>query len=188
MPASVSLPELTVTEKEFMLQLARESISQYPEAIEIKKIPENLKQERGVFVSLYVNNNLRGCVGHIFAFQPLYKAVMECAVSAAFQDNRFDSIKKEEIKKMRIEISLLTSPKKLEYSNPGELLNKIDKTKGVILKKGPNLATFLPQVWEQLPDKKEFMNNLCSKAMLPEHAWEGKDIEIFTYSVEKIEG
>ena len=89
---------------------------------------------------------------------------------------------------MHIEISILTEPKSLVYTGGKDLLNKLRPgVDGVIIKKGFHQSTFLPQVWEQLPDKKEFLNHLCLKAGLSGNAWEKGDLEVSTYQVQAFE-
>ena len=128
------------------------------------------------------NDELRGCIGGLEARQELWKDVVENAVNAGFSDFRFFHLNKSELKKIKIEVSVLTEPKKLEFKNEKELLEKLNKSMGVILKKGFYTSTFLPQVWEELPDKIEFLEHLSIKAGLNKDAW--KNAEIFYYNVE----
>jgi AmmeMemoRadiSam system protein A len=116
------------------------------------------------------------------ARQELWKDVVENAVNAGFSDFRFFPLNKSELKKIKIEVSVLTEPKKLEFKNEKELLEKLNKSMGVILKKGFYTSTFLPQVWEELPNKIEFLEHLSLKAGLNKDAW--KNAEIFYYNVE----
>ena len=116
---------------------------------------------------------------------PLYEAVIKNAVSAAYSDPRFPPLTKEEANKLEIEISVLTEPIKLDYTNTVDLLKKLNPDLGIIIKKGFATATFLPQVWEQLPDKKQFLANLCLKANISPEAWKDSNIEVYAYKVEK---
>jgi len=179
--------EYTQLEKQFLLELARRAIEFYFEKgreleINESEIPSSrLKEERAVFVTLNQNNDLRGCIGCLEARLPLYQEVIDKAICAAFQDPRFLPLSKEELPKTQISISVLTIPKPLEFQDPQELLNKLTPEKdGVILKKGFNSATYLPKVWEELPDKELFLSSLCQKAGLESDAWKGK-IEVSTY-------
>ena len=110
------------------------------------------------------------------------------AINAAFRDPRFEPLSEKEWEKVKIEISILTDPKPLDYSNRRDLLEKMKPgSDGVILKKGYNKATFLPQVWEQLPEKKEFLTHLCLKAGLDGNEWEKGKLEVSTYQVQAFE-
>ncbi len=149
-------------------------------------IPKGFSKKQGVFVTLTIKGELRGCIGYIEPIMPLYKAVEECAFSAAYNDPRFPPVTSGEFKHVRIEISILTVPKKLPYKDTKDLLKKLSHKFGVIIRKGPHSATYLPQVWEQIPEKEEFLSSLCMKAGLPEDAWKAGDLEVSTYEVEKM--
>lgn len=173
-------------EKEFMLNLAKDAITDNLDGktTEAKDIPEELKENRGVFITLTKHGELRGCIGYIEPIKPAYQAIIECAVSAAFNDPRFPPVEKDELKDIKIEISLLTRPQPLEFKDSSDLLDKLSNNLGVILKKGPYQSTFLPQVWEQIPKKEDFLSQLCLKAGIDQDAWK-EDIEVETYKVEK---
>lgn len=180
---------LNTEDRKLLLDLAKNAIESKLKGhkFEIpKNIPSKLKEKRGAFVTLTINGQLRGCIGHILPVQELYKDVIENARAAAFDDPRFPPLKKEELPNLKIEISILDLPKKLEYESPQMLIDYLNKNKpGVILKKGPYQATFLPQVWEELPNPEDFLTHLCLKAGLPADEWTyGTEIE--TYKVEKI--
>jgi AmmeMemoRadiSam system protein A len=148
-------------------------------------IPDVLKEPCGVFVTLTKRGELRGCVGYVESIAPMYKAVIECAQSAAYRDFRFMPVQKDEISSLDIEISILTKPESLGCRSPEDLLTKLNKNFGVVIKKGRHQATFLPQVWEELPDKKEFLSHLCLKAGLDPDAWKQGGLEVSVYTVEK---
>ena len=172
--------------KKFLLELARKTIKG-EDLKNIKPESDELKKKQGIFVTLTEDGELRGCIGHIVSMYPIYEGIMHCAKSAAFEDPRFQPVSKDEIDKLHIEISILTEPKKLEYKDGDDLLKKLNKEDGVILKKSFFSATFLPQVWEQLPKKEEFLGHLCMKAGLPTDEWKKGDVEIEIYHVEKFE-
>lgn len=171
-----------------LLKLARDAIES---ELNQKKliIPETLKSEfskkQACFVTLTENNELKGCIGSLEPRQELWKDVAENAVHAAFNDFRFSPLSKEDLKKIKIEISVLTIPKKLEYRNEQEILKKINNSMGIILKKSMRSATFLPQVWKQIPDKTEFLEELSLKAGLRKDDW--KNSEVLYYTVKSIE-
>lgn len=182
----MGLMPLTAEDKKFLLDLARKSVEYYLENWKImplpEKLPEIFRKKRGCFVTLQKHGELRGCIGNIGPDLPLDEAVIKNAVSAAFQDPRFPPLEKEELNEVKIEISLLSLPKRLEYKDAEDLLSKLSHKDGVIIEKDKQGATFLPQVWEQLPDKKEFLKQLCRKAGLPRDAWQ-EGMTVYTYQV-----
>lgn len=177
--------------QKYLLRLARNSIATELELAEEKnerpKIPETevLNEKRGVFVTLEIDGRLRGCIGNIMPVYRLEDAVKQNAFHAAFEDPRFQLLDVEEFKDVEIEISVLSVPKKLEYKNAGDLLEKLTPLQdGVVIKKGYYDATYLPQVWEDLNDKKQFLSSLCVKAGLPRDGWQNGDLEVLTYQAE----
>jgi hypothetical protein len=178
--------ELSPSDKEYLLQLARRSIEYYLE--NKKPLPlekpgsEILHEERAVFVTLNKNHNLRGCIGQLIAQKPLYQAVAEMAVSAAFNDPRFRPVRADELKDISIEISVLTPMKRIKSIDEIEMGRD-----GVYIKKGMHSGVFLPQVAEETGwDKKTFLENLCvQKAFLPKDAYLDEDTQIYIFQVEK---
>lgn len=182
------------SDKIFLLKLARKTIQQKNKggilsSEEINKMSPVLKENRGCFVTLTKkNHDLRGCIGYILPIASLYKAVIDNAYSAAFSDPRFPPVSANEIDDLHLEISVLTVPEKLDYNGKSDLLKKLEPLKdGVILKKGFYSATFLPQVWEQLPGKEDFLGHLCIKAGLNPDEWEKGTLEIEIYHAEVFE-
>lgn len=178
-------------EQDFLLKLARKSIEHYLNhgsqlGISDSDLPSKeflIKQP--CFVTLTKDGQLRGCVGHLDPIQPLYKDVIENAIAAAFFDSRFWPMGKEELTQIKIEISILSLPKKLSFKNLDYLIKSLSETKpGVIIQRGINKATFLPQVWEELSDPQDFLSNLCLKAGLNSKDWQSKNVDISSYSVE----
>lgn len=171
--------------KQFLLKLARQTLEHYfatGKMLEVSVSDGELNEKRGTFVTLTKNGLLRGCVGHIEPMQEIYKDVIENALAAAFEDNRFLPLKKEEMKDIEIEISVLTNPKQLIYSSPDDLLNKLQPLRdGVIIEKGRYGATYLPQVWEDLSDKEDFLSSLCEKAGMPADEWRSGKLKVLTY-------
>lgn len=171
-----------------LLKLARESIKTEFGKSKLKvseKIKKKFSERRACFVTLTINGDLRGCIGSLEARQELWKDVVENARKAAFSDPRFTQLTEDELSKIKIEISVLSIPKKIEYKNEEELKKKILK-KGVVIKKGFYQATYLPQVWEQLHDFEDFIGSLCEKAGLSTDAWKSLELEVWTYSVQAI--
>ncbi len=177
---------LNENEKKLLLKLARESIKYYFEHEKLMIINEKeinltpaLKEIRGAFVTLKINNNLRGCIGHIQGIQELYKDVIENAVNAAFNDPRFMPLSPEELQKVEIEISALTPPEKID-SIDDILIGK----HGLIIKKSYNSGVFLPQVpVEQGWNKIQYLENLCYKAGLKKDDYKQADLYVFTAEV-----
>jgi AmmeMemoRadiSam system protein A len=145
----------------------------------------SLLTNRGTFVTLKLNSQLRGCIGNIEPVKSICGGVCDNAVNAAFYDHRFAPLSDEEFKKIDISISVLSKAKKLSYSDENDLIAKLRPYKdGVILRQGSAGATFLPQVWEQLPDVEQFLTHLCRKAGLSENCWRDGDVEILVYQVQ----
>jgi len=179
---------LTQEQGAFLVKFARGVIESFVKGEEIKipeKCPAVFAERRGVFVTLekYPSGELRGCIGLPYPEKPLLEAVKEAAMSAT-QDPRFPPLGKDELDKITVEVSVLTEPERIDFKTPEELLEKIELGKdGLILKKGWNSGLFLPQVWEKLPTKEEFLENLCYKAGLyDKNCW--KDAEIFKFQVQ----
>ncbi len=153
--------------------------------VDIASVPPRLVERKGCFVTLTKKGELRGCIGHIVPVRPLYIAVMENAVNAAVNDPRFPEVRKNELDQIEVEVSVLTIPQRLEFTSPEDLLAKLrPKVDGVVLRVGQKQSTYLPQVWEQLPEKVDFLKNLSKKAGLAEDAWRQKDVVIETYQDE----
>lgn len=150
--------------------------------------PPHLQRPMGAFVTLTKNGSLRGCIGHLVAKEPLIEGIRQNSINAAFKDPRFPPLSKDEFDRIKIEVSVLTEPLPLEHSGGRDLLEKLQpKVDGVIIRRGGRQATFLPQVWEQLPDKEKFLSHLCLKAGLPADAWMSGDLEVSTYRVQAFE-
>lgn len=185
--------QLTEEEGRYLLSVARKTIEQkisnLEDQVEFDSFDSNkFSEKRGTFVTLTIDDGLRGCIGNIIPQESLLDGVKANAINAAFRDPRFRPLSGKEWEKVKIEISILTDPKPLDYSNRKDLLDKMRQgTDGVILKKGYNQSTFLPQVWEQLPDKEEFLTHLCLKAGLDGNEWEKEKLEVLTYQVQAFE-
>lgn len=155
-----------------LLTLARAAISDVlniPNTLDLEKLlKENawLKEEGASFVTLTTpSGDLRGCIGSITAHRKLYEDIIHNAKASAMHDPRFPSLSQDEFEYIKVEVSILTEPKILPYDSPKDLKSKIVIGRdGVILKQGPYQATFLPQVWEQLPSFELFFSHLCQKA------------------------
>lgn len=183
----------TLEEKQQLLTLARDSINHYLKTgktlnVEKGNLPLAFMENRACFVTLTIDKQLRGCIGHLLPIQPLYLDVIENAVSAAFKDPRFEPLSHEEFDSIKIEISVLSVPQKLEYKGADDLIKKLNPGKdGVIIQKGFYSSTFLPQVWEQIKNPEDFLSHLCAKAGLNPYEWKKGDLRVETYTVECFE-
>jgi AmmeMemoRadiSam system protein A len=183
--------ELTNDEKRTLLELARQALEggvrgdKLP-ALNLKSLPPHLQTWGASFVTLTINGELRGCIGALEPCQPLVEDVREHAIAAALQDYRFPVVRPEELSQIELEISRLTVPVPLQYCSPDDLLTKLRPgIDGVILRDGPHRATFLPQVWEKLPDPVCFLDSLCWKLGAAPELWRKKHLEVLVYQVEE---
>jgi AmmeMemoRadiSam system protein A len=189
----IKAEQVTDEEGRYLLSEARRVIEEKILNLEIpveSDLPDSgkLLERRGTFVTLTIEGGLRGCIGNIIPQESLIRGVKANALNAAFHDPRFRPLSRKEWSKVKIEVSILTEPKPLAYTDSKDLLEKLKPEQdGVIIKKGYHQATFLPQVWEQLPDKKEFLTHLCLKAGLDGDQWEKEKFEILTYQVQAFE-
>lgn len=142
--------------------------------------------ERGAtFVTLTLDGELRGCIGSLNAHRPLGQDVRDNAVSAALRDPRFPPLTAAEFASVQVEVSLLTEPDFIEFRDEADALAQLVPGRdGVIFFNGCQRATFLPQVWEQLPERRLFMAALKQKAGLPPDFW-GPNVMIARYQVQK---
>jgi AmmeMemoRadiSam system protein A len=159
--------------KSLLLALAQKSIeSHFDDEVTFDKesLLKNysiLNEQRATFVTLTLDGKLRGCIGSLIAHRTLLEDIIHNAKAAAFSDLRFDRLSFEEFKNIKIEISLLTVPQDLDFKDLDDLKFKLEENKpGVILELDGKRATFLPQVWEQLPEVDMFLSHLCQKAGL----------------------
>ncbi|MCL2218881.1 MAG: AmmeMemoRadiSam system protein A [Chitinispirillia bacterium] len=176
--------DFTPQEMKYMLELARKTLERAVSGKDAEALPPpespRLGEYCGCFVTLKAFGQLRGCIGNIEPVRPLYLSIAENAVNAAFHDPRFPQVKAAELGGIGIEVSVLTPPAPLECSSPDDLLSKlIPFEHGVILKFGPRQSTFLPQVWEQLPNKLMFLEHLSMKAGMGRDDWKNADVWVY---------
>ena len=152
--------------------------------VDSKNYIESLQAVRASFVTLQKHGDLRGCIGHLEAFQPLVRDIAENAYAAAFQDPRFPSLSDNEIDTLEIHISVLTPPQPMAFNSEKELIAQLRPGQdGLILQDGYNKGTFLPSVWESLPQPSEFIKHLKLKAGLPINHW-SESLEVLRYETE----
>jgi len=176
---------ISLKDGKIAVRLARDSIENFiKEGIiieSIKKPPFDKKM--GVFVTINKNEDLRGCIGYPYPIKALGDAIVDAAISAATQDPRFPSLKKDELDKINIEVTILSEPQRLEIKNRKDLpkMIKIGQD-GLIVKKGFYQGLLLPQVpveWDWEPE--EFLCQTCFKAGLPPDCWLDEDTEIYKF-------
>jgi len=179
-----------------LIRLARQTIAERLGRLGKKSIkvdPDSMEDiifqdHRGTFVTLTINKQLRGCIGNLDSTESILVGIKRNAINAAFHDPRFPSLKAHELDRVDIEVSILAEPHRLEYQDSKDLLAKLRvNVDGVILRKGSASATFLPQVWEQLPQPEQFLSHLCMKAGLSADDWKKSRLDILTYQVQYFE-
>ena len=144
-----------------------------------------LSSQGASFVTLTLGGQLRGCIGSLSAVRPLREDVDRNAVNAGFRDPRFPPLSRDELDQVRVEVSVLSEPEPMQFSSEADALAQLRPgIDGVIFASGWHQATFLPQVWESLPDVHEFMAHLKRKAGLPADHW-GADVRLARYQVRK---
>jgi len=152
----------------------------------LEELPLKLRQPGATFVTLTISGNLRGCIGALEPYRPLAEDVRQHAVAAAFKDYRFPNVAENELNKIAIEISYLSHPMPVEYENDEDLLEKLRPgVDGVVLRAGSRRATFLPQVWEKIPDPGTFLDQLSLKMGAPPDFWRTGDYMVETYQVQE---
>jgi len=177
-------------ERAWLLAVARQTLRRVTDGgglpeVKIETVPAGCREAKGCFVTLTKQGELRGCIGNIMPAGPLYRSVIENARNAALEDPRFRPVTADEARGLRIEVSVLSVPEPLDFTSPEDLLAKLEPHRdGVVLQIGERRSTFLPQVWEQLPDKVEFLNRLAVKGGSSSAAWRGQDVRVARYRVE----
>ena len=184
------LKNINSQDQKILIELARQAInygfshSQNTLPIILEQYSKTLQQQLACFVTLQKNHQLRGCIGTLTARSPLVQEVVTSAFSAAFLDQRFTKVIPAELPNLKIDISVLTTPKPMKFTSEQDLLTQLQPgIDGLILRVGNNTGTFLPSVWEQLPEPKQFLQHLKNKAGLPMDYWSNK-IEISRYETE----
>jgi hypothetical protein len=185
-------PSLSLDEKRILLRLAREALECAAYGRKLRPVDQAaltpaLVATGASFVTLTKQGELRGCIGALEATLPLFEDVRQHAIAAALQDFRFPPVSDIELSDICVEVSRLTPPVLLEYASPEDLPARLRRgMDGVILSDGKwRRATFLPQVWEKLPDPVDFLNHLCEKMGLPFDSWRARHFEVRVYEVEE---
>ncbi len=178
---------MKIEHQNLLLQIARDAISQGLAGENgpfLEDVPDELMEERATFVTLEIGGRLRGCIGMLEACRPLAEDVVHNACAAAFRDPRFPSLSRKEFGSVEIHISVLSPPEEITFSDEADLLAQIRPgIDGLILQEGYQRGTFLPSVWEELPEKEPFLAHLKMKAGLPETYW-SDTLRVFRYTTE----
>ncbi len=188
-------PNYTEAERDYLLALARKTLIDVaaragaPLAeVHTAELPPKLTENKACFVTLTKGGDLRGCVGHVLPREPLWQAVADNTQSAALCDPRFPAVEPAEVAEIRIEVSVLTEPQRLSFTSPEDLLGQLrPHVDGVVLQIGRFGATFLPQVWGQIPDKAGFLERLTLKAGCKPGAWREPGTTVLVYQAESFE-
>jgi AmmeMemoRadiSam system protein A len=175
-------PEIDREARRFLLALARTTI-QHRLDEEPLPSPEPaapvLLEKRGAFVTLKIDGRLRGCIGHVIGVVPLWRAVRDNAIAAAFEDPRFDPLQADELPQTRIEISALTPLRRVTV---GEVMVGRD---GILIERGPSRGLLLPQVAVEYGwDRQTFLDHTCRKAGMEPGCWRHPDTIISIFSAE----
>jgi AmmeMemoRadiSam system protein A len=184
---------LSESDRKTLLAIAREAITAAAHQtavpnINLNTLPPALREPRATFVTLDIDHELRGCIGGLYADAPLAQDVQRHAIAAATEDPRFPPLSTHEVAIVHIEVSVLTPPEPVPHQSPDELLHTLRReVDGVILVSGWQRSTFLPQVWERVPDPINFLDMLSEKAGGPPDLWRDPATEILRYQVEIFE-
>ena len=181
--------KLTVKHAEKLIKIARDSIYSFFEDKEYnvsESLKKEFKEERGVFVSLYVENNLIGCIGFPEPIIPLAESVASAAKNVAFEDPRFSPLKKAQFKIMRVELSILTDPENIEVVKPSEYIKNVKiGVYGLMINDDFGSGLLLPQVATEWGwDVKEFLNNTCRKAGLEPDCWNNMKRNVYKFQAQ----
>jgi AmmeMemoRadiSam system protein A len=180
---------LDESSRQMLLEVAWESIRHglvngvpiRPDPVEY---PEPLRAHRAAFVTLHRGGDLRGCIGHLEPCQPLVLDVAENAFAAAFRDPRFPRLEPRELNELTLHISVLSIPEPMSFRDEQDLLRQLRPgIDGLILADRGARGTFLPAVWESLPEPRDFLIHLKYKAGLPGNHW-SKTLQISRYHTE----
>jgi uncharacterized protein len=173
-----------------LLALARESIERGLAGarwkVRAEDFPEALRAVRATFVTLHIDDGLRGCIGTLDAKYTLVEDVVRNAHGAAFEDPRFPALTRREFERLEVHISVLTPPEPVEVASEEELLAQLrPRRDGLIIEEGFYRGTFLPSVWEQLPEPRDFLRQLKRKAGLPDDYWSSR-LRVRRYTTESV--
>ena len=188
----MGLMSLTNQQQQLLLKIAKDSIAhglKYHAALEIniKDYPRELQAIRATFVTLEINGNLRGCIGMLEAIRPLVVDIAENAFSAAFRDPRFPPVSEHEFSKLEIHLSILSPSEPISFESEEDLIRQLcPHEDGLIMQEDGLRGTFLPSVWDSLPESHQFLQHLKLKTGLPSDYW-SDTLRVWRYRCEIIE-
>jgi len=180
---SIDRQQLPGTE---LLRMARRSIEYglehgKPLPVRAETLSGALAEPAATFTTLKLDGQLRGCCGMLEAVRPLGQDVAYTAFQAAFRDTRFEPLRRDELVRIRLEVSVLSPPEKMTVADENDLLNQlVPGEDGLVIVEGMSRATFLPKVWESLPDRRQFLAALRIKCGLGEDYW-SRELQFFRY-------
>ena len=190
-PESLDHPSLSHSDCDALRDVALKSIhyglyQRQPLEVDASSYTDALNRRGAAFVTLKIAGRLRGCMGSLEAHEPLVVSVAQNAFNAAFQDPRFSPVSEQEASRLEVSISVLGQPQEMFFESEADLLSQLrPSVDGLILEEGARRGTFLPAVWEALPDPKQFLRQLKRKAGLPEDYW-SDTVRIQRYQVQAI--
>ena len=182
---------LSAAERQALLDAARQSVASgiagKPLHVDARAYAPSLRVPRASFVTLYVRDELRGCIGSLEARRPLIEDVVANAHAAAFHDPRFAGLAPAELEQLTLHISILTNPEPLQFESEDDLLRQLRPgIDGLVLTERHHRGTFLPAVWAHLRTPREFLTRLKEKAGLPPDYW-SDTITVERYTTESVE-
>jgi len=178
-------------QQHYLLDLAKKSIlhglqTGKPLAVDVAALPPELQAPAATFVTLHKQGELRGCIGMLQATRPLAEDIADNAFAAAFRDYRFPPLTADEFEQLDIHLSILTPPEPIAFRSEADLIAQLRPgVDGLIIEEGARRGTFLPSVWEQLPDARQFLRHLKQKAGLPADYW-SDTVRVSRYQAEGI--
>ncbi|MEN8129982.1 MAG: AmmeMemoRadiSam system protein A [Pseudomonadota bacterium] len=188
----MSLTEIDSLYHPLLLELAHQAIAYGLQrgkqmVIHVEDYPPPLRQQRATFVTLKITGDLKGCIGTLEAYRSLIEDVAGNAHAAAFSDPRFNPVTRAQRDSLQVSISVLGPSEEMTFADENDLLEQLRPgTDGLILKQAKRRGTFLPAVWEFLPDRGQFLEHLKLKAGLPSGYW-SDDIRVFRYTTQTID-
>ena len=184
-PLSTLCEEEHILLRELVLEAIKYGLEQKNNLpVDTSRYPKSLQQPGASFVTLNKDGQLRGCIGSLEAYQPLVNDVAYNAYAAAFSDPRFPPVSEDELDHLEFHISVLTPAVPMEFESEQDLLEQLRPgIDGLVLEDGVHRGTFLPAVWESLPDKINFLRHLKQKAGLPPDYW-SDTIRVSRYTTE----
>ena len=183
--------ELIANYGQNLLQLARQALDiavrkKGTPQVNKDRLPPDLSQKRAVFVTLEKGGRLRGCIGSLEAHRPLVDDICMNTYGAALRDNRFPPVAPQELRDIQLSLSLLSQPEPMEFTDEADLLARLRPGEdGLIITDQGHRATYLPMVWEQIPEPAQFLNSLKRKAGLPENHW-SDSFKVWRYGATKL--